>query len=63
MQNLKVRTFHPTLRNVMIFVLLSLAFIVLQRSLQSGLPFMNRVFLWGGVRSEWPLILLALPVL
>jgi hypothetical protein len=63
MQNLKVRTFHPTLRNAMVFVLLSMAFIVLQRSLQSGLPFMNSVFLMGVARDEWPLAVLALPVL
>jgi hypothetical protein len=62
MQKLKVRTFHPTARNALAFVLLSAIFIVLQNSLQSGLPFLNATFLTKMLRDEWLLWLLALPV-
>jgi len=63
MKNLKVWTFHPTARNSMAFVLLSLVFLLLQRSLQSNLPFMNVVFLKRTFFDEWIILLLSLPAL
>lgn len=62
MQKLKVRTFHPTARNTIVFVVLSAALIVLQNSLQSGLPFLNFTFLTKMLKDEWLLWVLALPV-
>ena len=60
-ENLKVTSFHPGAKNALLFVLLSLFFVVLQRSLQSSLPFMNWVFLQTTLLAEWPLLFLALP--
>jgi hypothetical protein len=61
MNNLKVWTFHPVARNALLFVLLSFFFIVLQKSLHSNLPFMNRSFLEKVFFDEWPLLVIALP--
>lgn len=61
MNNLKVWTFHPVARNALFFVLLSLFFIILQKSLHSNLPFMNRSFIEKVLQDEWPLLLCALP--
>lgn len=61
MQNLKVWTFHPTARNTLLFVVLSFLFLVLQRSLQSSLPFMNIVFLKKTAIDEWPIWMGSLP--
>lgn len=63
MQNLKVWTFHPTSRNAVLFMLLSVVFIVLQQSLQSGLPFLNAIFLRKVMLDEWPIIVFILPAL
>lgn len=63
MQNLKVWTFHPTARNTLVFIVLSLLFLILQRSLQSSLPFMNVVFLRKTLIEEWPILVGALPAL
>lgn len=61
MDNLKVRSFHPTSRNALLFMLLSLVFLVLQKSLQSGLPFLNLAFLKKVTADEWPVLVLGLP--
>jgi hypothetical protein len=61
MQNLKVWTFHPTARNTLLFIVLSLLFLILQRSLQSSLPFLNVVFLKKTLIDEWPILVGSLP--
>ncbi len=59
MKNLKVRIFHPSVRNAIIFIGLSLLFRVLQESLQSGLPFLNATFLWKVARDDWFVLVVA----
>ena len=61
MQNLKVWTFHPTARNTLLFIVLSFLFLILQRSLQSNLPFMNLVFLKKTLLDEWPIWVGSMP--
>jgi hypothetical protein len=63
MRNLKVWTFHPVARNSIIFILLSLLFIILHKSLHTNLPFMNRVFLERIFWDEWYIFLAALPAM
>lgn len=63
MRNLKVWTFHPTSRNAILFMLLSVLFLVLQQSLQSGLPFMNTAFLKKVLLDEWPVLVFIIPAL
>jgi hypothetical protein len=61
MQNLKVWTFHPTARNTLYFIVLSVLYLILQRSLQSSLPFLNLVFLKKTLLDEWYILLGAIP--
>ena len=61
MDNLKVWTFHPTSRNALGFIFLSVLFLVLQQSLQSGLPFLNVAFLKKVLTDQWLLIMISLP--
>ncbi len=61
MQNLKVWTFHSTARNTLFFIVLSFLFLVLQRSLQSSLPFLNTVFFKKTVFDEWFIWIGSLP--
>lgn len=63
MHNLKVWSFHPNSRNAIIFMGLSVLFLILQQSLQSGLPFMNGAFLKKVVSDEWPVLLFLAPAL
>ncbi len=62
MKNLKVWLFHPTVRNTLVFVFLSLLFVVVQRSLHAGLPFVNATFLEASLREEWVLVAAAIPL-
>ena len=61
MQNLKVWTFHSAARNTMLFMVLSIFFLILQKSLQSSLPFLNLVFLQKSLMDEWGILVIALP--
>ena len=63
MNNLKVWTFHPVSRNSILYVLLSLFFLVLQKSLQANLPFLNQVFLKKVLLDEWFVFVSSLPAL
>lgn len=63
MHNLKVWTFHPNSRNATFFMVLAIIFLVLQKSLQSGLPFMNLAFLKKVLVDEWVVLLFLLPAL
>lgn len=63
MNNLKVWTFHPVSRNSILYVLFSLFFLVLQKSLQANLPFLNLVFLKKILIDEWFVVLAALPTI
>lgn len=61
MQNLKVWTFHPVARNTMLFMVLSIILLILQKSLQSSLPFLNLVFLQKSLMDEWGILMISLP--
>lgn len=61
MKLLKVRTFHPTMRNTLIFMVLSIVFLLLQQSLQVGVPFLNGTFLKNSGRQLLVVFLLAIP--
>jgi len=61
MQNLKVWTFHPATKNTMIFMVLSIFFLILQKSLQSSLPFLNIVFLQKSMMDEWGILIISIP--
>ena len=63
MNNLKVWTFHPVSRNSILYVLLSIFFLILQKSLQANVPFMNQYFLKKIFFDEWFVILSAIPTL
>jgi hypothetical protein len=63
MHNLKVWTFHPNSRNAIVFMVLAALFLVLQQSLQSGLPFMNAAFLKKVAADEWAVLIFFIPAL
>jgi hypothetical protein len=60
MEKLKVWTFHLAARNTIVFVLLSVFFVLLQKSLQANLPYLNPLFLKRALEEEWPTVLVAL---
>jgi hypothetical protein len=63
MNNLKVWTFHIATRNTLIFIIFSILLVILQKSLQSNLPFLNTVFLKRALLDEWYIVLSALPAM
>lgn len=63
MHNLKVWTFHPNSRNALVFMALAVLFLILQQSLQSGLPFLNGAFLKKVLIDEWSVLIFFIPAL
>lgn len=61
MQNLKVWSFSSVARNTIVFMVLSVFFVVLQKSLHASLPYLNLTFLKKALVDEWVVVTLLIP--
>lgn len=61
MQNLKVWSFSPVARNAISFMVLSVFFVVLQKSLHASVPYLNLTFLKKALLDEWLVVALLVP--
>lgn len=61
MQNLKVWSFSSVARNTIVFMVLSVFFVVLQKSLHASLPYLNVTFLKKALADEWVVVSLLIP--
>lgn len=61
MQNLKVWSFSSVARNTIVFMVLSVFFLVLQKSLHASLPYLNWTFLKKTLVDEWIVLSFLVP--